>query len=50
MITKDKYYVVYWTKWEGFLFQSVPSKTAALACAERTDYNSILCLRVPDDG
>jgi len=49
MNSNDQWYVVYWTEWEGFLFQSVPSKTAAHACAEHTDYHSMLCLRVPSE-
>ena len=45
-----KYYVVYWNKWEGFLFQSVPTKAAAQACQGHTGYIRTLKLEVPKDA
>jgi hypothetical protein len=44
-----KHYVVYWTRMEGFLFQSVPDLTAALACIEHRGYHSWIVLEVPND-
>jgi hypothetical protein len=44
-----KYYVVYWTKWEGFIFQSVPNLEAAQACQDHTGYHSWFDLEVPND-
>jgi hypothetical protein len=44
-----RFYVVYWTKWEGFLFQSVPSTKAAVACEGLSGYHSTLVLEMPDE-
>lgn len=48
MTTKYKYYVVYWTRMEGFLFQNVPTLAAAQACQGHRGYVRNLKLEVPD--
>jgi hypothetical protein len=45
----SKYYVVYWTKWEGFIFQSVPTLNSAEALSQLTGFHSILTLEVPSE-
>ena len=45
-----KYFVVYWTRMEGFLFQSVPSGDAARACEGLMGYHNTIVLEVPDEA
>ena len=46
-MTSKKYFVVYWTRMEGFLFQSVPDSDAAWACRKHRGFHSIIQLDVP---
>lgn len=43
-----KYYVVYWTRMEGFIFQSVASRDTADALSQCKGFHSILELEVPN--
>jgi hypothetical protein len=47
-VTSKKYYVIYWTRMEGFLFLSVPDKEAVVACLDHSGYHSYLELEVPN--
>ena len=42
-----KYYVIYYTRMEGFLFQSVVDREAMEACEGHNGYHSCLILEVP---
>jgi hypothetical protein len=47
-VTSKKYYVIYWTRMEGFLFQSVPDEDAAKACEGHSGYYRTIELGVPN--
>ena len=42
-------FVVYWTKWEGYLFQSVLDVDAANRCKDHRGFHSIIQLRRAHD-
>ena len=42
-----KYYVIYYTRMEGFLFQSVVDRQAMVDCEGLKGYHSYLILEVP---
>jgi hypothetical protein len=46
---KFKWFVAYWTRMEGFIFQSVPDEEAAYACQKYSGFNSVICLRERDN-
>lgn len=49
-VPKYKYFVVYWNKHEGFLFQAVATKQKAWECESNNGFDRVLELEVPPNA